>query len=238
MWVYLNKAGVPERQFAQRMPRLYRLIYDKWRIDELYDATVVGMVDALADIFTMADKWIVDGTLARVTAALAALAGTLLRTLQTGRVQVYAATMLVGLAGIGWFLATPHANVTIDDSAIRASGEVKLSAAPGYGYSYDWKGLGDADSRLAQRADVTVRLQPGEKKDVTVTVKNAFGLETARTISVARPGLPPGAKPPPQPNVPGMVRPDIPTGDVQGDDIHKLLLPRGTDKPADKGGHQ
>jgi len=31
----------------------------KWRIDELYDATVVGMVDALADIFTMADKWII-----------------------------------------------------------------------------------------------------------------------------------------------------------------------------------
>ena len=37
-----------ERRFAERMPGLYRLMYDKWRIDELYDATVVGMVDALA----------------------------------------------------------------------------------------------------------------------------------------------------------------------------------------------
>ncbi len=237
MWVYLNRAGQPERRFAERAGWLYRLIYDKWRIDELYDATVVGMVDALADIFTMADKWIIDGLLARVTAALTALIGTLLRALQTGRVQVYAATMLVGLAGVGWFLATPHAEVTVDDSAVRASGEVKLSAAPGYGYSFDWKGLGDADSRLAQRADVTVRLQPGEKKDVTVTVKNAFGLETARTISVARPGLPPGSKPLEAPKVPGVLRPDIPTGEIPIEDIHKLLLPGGA-KPADKGGQQ
>ena len=53
--------GEPERAFARSVPGLYKLIYDKWRIDELYDATVVGMVDALADIFTMSDKWIVDG---------------------------------------------------------------------------------------------------------------------------------------------------------------------------------
>jgi NADH-quinone oxidoreductase subunit L len=99
MYVYLNKAGAPERAFAERMPGLYRLIYDKWRVDELYDAVVVGMVDALAEIFTMADRWIIDGLIARLTAALTALIGTLLRALQTGRVQVYAASMLVGSPG-------------------------------------------------------------------------------------------------------------------------------------------
>ena len=230
MYVYLNRAGIPERRFAERMPGLYRLVYDKWRVDELYDATVVGMVDALADIFTMADRWIIDGILARLTAALTALVGTLLRTLQTGRVQVYAASMLVGVAGIGWFLATPHAEVVVDDTTVRASGEVKLAAAPGYGYSFKWEGLGAADSKLSERSSVTVRLQPGEKKDVTVKVTNAFGREALRTISVARPGLPPGARPPEPPKAPGMVRPDIPTGEIQGDDIHKLLLPRGGDK--------
>jgi NADH-quinone oxidoreductase subunit L len=234
MVVYLNRGGQPERDFAKRAGWFYRLVYDKWRIDELYDATIVGMVDALADIFTMADKWIIDGVLARFTAGVTALVGTLLRALQTGRVQVYAATMLVGLAGVGWFLAMPHASVTVDESGLRASGEVKLSAATGYGYSYDWKGLGDADSKLAQRADVTVRLQPGEKKDVSVTVKNAFGLETTRTVSVARPGLPPGAKGAEGPRVPGMVRPDIPTGEIPADEIHKLLMPRG----AGNGGQQ
>jgi NADH-quinone oxidoreductase subunit L len=244
MYVYLNKAGAPERAFAERAPGLYKLIYDKWRVDELYDAVVVGMVDALAEIFTMADRWFIDGLLARLTAALTALFGTLLRALQTGRVQVYAASMLVGLAGVGWYMATPHAEVIVDDTTVRATGEVKLSAAPGYGYSFKWDGLGAADSALSERKDVTVRLQPGEKKDVTVKVTNAFGRETTRTIQVARPGLPPGARPPDAarlpdaPKLPGMVRPDIPTGDIQGDDIHKLLMPRGADKPADKGADQ
>jgi NADH-quinone oxidoreductase subunit L len=238
MYVYLNRAGLPERTFAERMPRLYRLIYDKWRIDELYEATVVGMVDALADIFTMADRWIVDGVLARLSAAFVALAGTLLRTLQTGRVQVYAASMLVGLAGIGWFMVTPHADVRVDDSELRSSGEVKLSAAPGFGYSFKWDGLGAADSKLAERADVTVRLQTGEKKDVTVKVTNAFGRETTRTISVARPGTPVAAKPGEAPRVPAMARPDIPLGEIPGDDIHKLLLPRGADKGDEKGGQK
>jgi NADH-quinone oxidoreductase subunit L len=141
-------------------------------------------------------------------------------------------------------MATPHAEVVVDDTTVRATGEVKLSAAPGYGYSFKWEGLGAADSKLSERSAVTVRLQPGEKKDVTVKVTNAFGRETARTVSVVRPGLPPGARPadapkmPDAPRAPGMVRPDIPTGEIPGDDIHKLLMPRGADKPADKGANQ
>jgi NADH-quinone oxidoreductase subunit L len=235
MYVYLNRAGAPERKFAEDWPRLYRLIYDKWRIDELYDATVVGMVDALADIFTMADRWLVDGILARLTAALTALIGTLLRALQTGRVQVYAASMLVGLAGVGWFLAAPHAEVIVDDTAVRSSGQVKLSAAPGYGYSFKWEGLGDAAAPPSTKAEASVQLQPGEKKDVTLKVTNAFGLEASRVVSVARPGLPPGAKAPEPQKVPYPVRTAVPAGDIPGDEIHKLLLPQGA---GDKGGKQ
>ncbi|MBK8256014.1 MAG: NADH-quinone oxidoreductase subunit L [Polyangiaceae bacterium] len=241
MYVYLNRAGQPEKVFAEKAGGLYRLIYDKWRIDELYDATVVGMVDALADIFTMADKWFIDGVLARLTAMLTALAGTLLRTLQTGRIQVYAAVMLLGLGGVGWFMVYPHADVTADDTSLRSTGEVKLAAAPGYGYTFRWEGLTGTDSQLTERSAVTVRLQPGEKKNVTVFVKNAFQLETSHTVALERPGLPPGAKAQSDgkgaapPNVPGMVRPDIPTGEIPADDIHKLLLPRGADQGNNKG---
>ncbi len=113
--IYAQRDGRPERAFARGFPRLYRLVYDKWRIDELYDATVVGMVDALADIFTMADKWIIDGILARVSAAVVGFLGTVLRALQTGRVQAYSASMVIGLAGLGWFLVRPHAAYSIDD---------------------------------------------------------------------------------------------------------------------------
>ena len=102
-----RRAGAGLRQ---GFPRLYGLVYDKWRIDELYDATVVGMVDALADIFTMADKWIIDGILAGSPPPWSASPGTVLRALQTGRVQAYSASMVIGLAGLGWFLVRPHAD--------------------------------------------------------------------------------------------------------------------------------
>ncbi len=188
MQIYWNKQGEPERRFIKAFPRLYALVYDKWRIDELYDATVIGMVDALADIFTMADKWIVDGILAKLSAAVVGFFGTVLRALQTGRVQVYSTAMVLGLAFFGWFMVRPHADVTVDDKALRQSGEVVITAAPGLGYSYRWEAPGVSTAAdFGPTEKLSVKLEPGEKKDVVLHVKNAFGKEGMKTIPVARP---------------------------------------------------
>jgi NADH-quinone oxidoreductase subunit L len=188
--VYYQRGGAPERDFARGFPRLYKLVYDKWRIDELYDAAVVGMVDALADIFVMADKWIVDGILARLSAAIVGALGTVLRAFQTGRVQAYATSMVIGLAGLGWFMVRPHADVAIDDSSFRQSGEVKLSAAPGLGYTYHWERPGKL---VAEGPEFTLKLEPGESEEVTLEVVNAFHGKAHQVIPLARPA--PGKKP-------------------------------------------
>jgi NADH-quinone oxidoreductase subunit L len=194
MYIYWNKAGAPERRFADRFPRLHRLIYDKWRIDELYEATVIGMVDALADIFTMADKWIVDGILAKLTAAVVGFIGTVLRAFQSGRVQAYSASMIVGLAGLGWFLLRPHAEVSVDDKRLKQTGEVVLSAAPGLGYSYRWESKDVKTSpEFSPARDLTIRLEPGEKREVKLFVRNAFAQESVETVAVERPGQKRGA---------------------------------------------
>jgi NADH-quinone oxidoreductase subunit L len=193
IYVYWNRQGAPEVRFAQRWPRLYRLIYDKWRIDELYDATVVGMVDALADIFTMADAWIIDGVVAKLTAAVVGFTGTVLRALQTGRAQVYAALMVVGMAGIGMFTVLPHANVSVDDGNLRQTGQVLIKAAPGPGYSYKWAGTGvPTGPDFSKNRQIQLELKPGEKKDIVLTVRNAFHSEATETITVVRPGRPGG----------------------------------------------
>ncbi|XXY23486.1 NADH-quinone oxidoreductase subunit L [Sorangium sp. So ce216] len=218
MLVYWNRRGEPERRFAQQFPRFHGLIYDKWRIDELYNATVVGMVDALADIFTMADKWIIDGVIAKLSAALVGFFGTVLRALQTGRVQVYAASMVIGLAGVGWFMVKPHADANIDDAELRRSGEVRLSAAPGLGYRYRWEAPGLPQRDFSEATDVTVKLEPGEKKDVVLRVRNAFDREATETFSFSRP---PGRKTPTDPttmrvpNVPTLLPGTIPAGQIQ-----------------------
>jgi NADH-quinone oxidoreductase subunit L len=176
--VYETGGGKAERDFAQSFPRLYRLMYDKWRIDELYDATVVGMVDALADIFTMADKWIIDGILARVSAGVVSLAGTILRAFQTGRVQAYSAAMVIGMAGVAWFLGKAHADITIDDSAFRTSGQLTLSAPAGVGYHYKWvvtnPAAKDAKPESSEARELTVTLNPGDQKEVVLEVENVF----------------------------------------------------------------
>jgi NADH-quinone oxidoreductase subunit L len=221
MVVYLNKGGAPEEQFKKAAPGLYKLLYDKWRIDELYDATVVGMVDALADIFTTADKWIIDGILAKVSAALVGFFGTVLRTFQTGRMQVYAAAMTIGLAGLGWFLVRPHAEATVDDTKLRAGGEVVISAAPGPGYTYRWEGTGPGDQKdFGATREVKVTLNPGEKKDVVLHVRNAFAQEARHSIPITRPGRGVPQVPPPVQGAP-------PGGVVPQDKIHELVNPRG-----------
>ncbi|WP_437910676.1 NADH-quinone oxidoreductase subunit L [Sorangium sp. So ce327] len=225
MLVYWNKRGEPERRFAESVPGLYRLIYDKWRIDELYNATVVGMVDAIADIFTMADKWIIDGIIAKLSAALVGFFGTVLRALQTGRVQVYAASMVVGLAGVGWFLVKPHADANVDDAELRRSGEVRLSAAPGLGYRYRWEAPGLPARDFSEAADVTVKLEPGETKDVVLRVRNAFDREATETFSFSRPA---GRKTPAGPTTMlGSDVPALPPGATPAEQIHDLIQPRG-----------
>jgi NADH-quinone oxidoreductase subunit L len=192
--VYAQRNGGPERTFARSFPRLYQLMVDKWRIDELYDATVVGMVDALADIFTMADKWIVDGILAKLSAALVGFLGTVLRAFQTGRVQAYSASMVIGLAGLGWFLVKPHADVTIDSKAFKSTGQATLSAAPGLGYHYRWelKGSAGADAKSEAKSDArefTVTLNPGESKEVVLEVESAFKTVAREVIPLSRPNM-------------------------------------------------
>jgi NADH-quinone oxidoreductase subunit L len=214
-WViYEQRGGAPERAFATSFPRFYKLVYDKWRIDELYDATVVGMVDALADIFTMADRWIIDGILAKVSAALVGALGTILRALQTGRVQAYSASMVIGLAVLGWFLVSPHAAVSVDERALKTSGTVTLTAAPGLGYHYHWEvkpgaaapASSGTPNGKAEGREFVVTLSPGESKEVVLEVESAFKSTTREIVPVMRPaapGQPPQGSPtPPVPAAP------------------------------------
>jgi NADH-quinone oxidoreductase subunit L len=190
--VYAQGGGKAERNFQASFPRLYGLIYDKWRIDELYDATVIGMVDALADIFVMADQWFVDGILAKLSALIVSSVGSLLRLFQTGRVQVYAASMAVGVLGVGWFMTTPHAAYSIDQANLSTTGEVLVKPAPGLGYQYKWSGDGVKQNDFSALTDYSFVVEPGKTRKVTLAVKNAFGRESDETITISRPVPKPG----------------------------------------------
>ncbi|HYQ15160.1 MAG TPA: hypothetical protein VEQ58_05375, partial [Polyangiaceae bacterium] len=150
--------------------------------------TVIGAVDSLAEFGAWADKWIVDGILAKLSSFIVRSAGSLLRQLQTGRIQAYAAVMVIGLGSIGWFLVAPHANAKV--VANHAVGAYSVTATPGLGYSYRWDEDGDGkpDSEaFGDKSTVAINLDVAKQRTVQLEVKNAFGQVAKRSFELSRP---------------------------------------------------
>jgi NADH-quinone oxidoreductase subunit L len=187
-YVYVQMKGEPARSFAEAFPRLHQFVYDKLKVDEFYEETVIGAVDSLAEFGAWADKWIVDGLLAKLSAFLVRSTGSALRLIQTGRIQAYAAVMVVGLGLVGWFLVAPHASAKV--VANHASGAYSVTATPGLGYSYRWDEDGDGkwdDSDFGDKAQVSFELDVDKSRTVALEVKNAFGQRAVRTFELKRP---------------------------------------------------
>jgi NADH-quinone oxidoreductase subunit L len=189
-WMYIAQAGRPAKSLAEAMPGLHKLLMDKWRIDELYEVTVLAMVDALADTFAVFDQSVVDGLLPRLSSLIVVGLGTVLRVFQNGVVHVYAAFMVVGLAATGWFFVAPHADATV---TVSDNGDYVVQASPGMGYSYQWDTNGDGtpdEKTFGNTQQVKVHLDPGKSQTVRLEVQNAFGLHGAKEIPITRPSAP------------------------------------------------
>jgi NADH-quinone oxidoreductase subunit L len=103
--LFLNRRDISQRIEA-RQPRWYSVLFNKYYVDELYDAVVVtpivkGSEKLLWNIIDVGIiDWLVNGT-ARALAAVSR-AG---RMIQTGVTQGYAFVFLLGVVAIlGWLL--------------------------------------------------------------------------------------------------------------------------------------
>jgi NADH-quinone oxidoreductase subunit L len=98
------------RDIADTMSRnfagLYRLLLNKYYVDEAYDAAVVRPIQVASQeaLWRGLDVRVVDGAV-NGTGALVAAGSDLLRRLQTGSVRAYAGSMFVGVVLIlGYYL--------------------------------------------------------------------------------------------------------------------------------------
>ncbi len=98
-WMYAAPSKVPGR-LARGLGRLYRASYDKFYIDELYQAIIVKPTRAIAVLCKYVDIYLVDG-LVRLVAWIPRVVGRdLLAPFQNGLVQFYAAVMALGVAAL------------------------------------------------------------------------------------------------------------------------------------------
>ena len=132
---YLKGSNVPAKLVAQ-FGGLHGLLMDKWRVDELYDATVLAGSRGLARLCANFDRYVVDGILTHVTSQSVAGLSFLFTRLQTGLVHAYGAVMAVGLFFVAFHFVVPHADPAVVGDPTGLS--VELAANQGLGYEYRW----------------------------------------------------------------------------------------------------
>jgi NADH-quinone oxidoreductase subunit L len=100
---YLKQPDLPARVVA-KFPVLYEYIYNKYFIDELYDASVVEPLKNGSEfLWHGVDETVIDGTV-NGSASTVAWLSSHLRKLETGFVQNYALAILIGVVVITGYL--------------------------------------------------------------------------------------------------------------------------------------
>jgi NADH-quinone oxidoreductase subunit L len=98
-YMYLKKPSFPKR-LAERFKLLYHLIRNKWFVDEIYDFLFVNPIKRGSTVlWTFFDAKVVDG-MVNGSGWLVQWVSSVLKRVQTGYVQNYALSILVGVGAI------------------------------------------------------------------------------------------------------------------------------------------
>jgi len=101
---YRQKSTLPAR-LAADLPGSYKLLANKYYVDEFYGATVVKPLLGFSKVFL---EWVVDvgilGGLAWLLGGIAMLAGAILQRWQSGNLRSYAAWLAAGAAAVLLFM--------------------------------------------------------------------------------------------------------------------------------------
>ena len=105
--LYVRRPELPGR-IAASLATFYKLLHEKYYVDEIYDAVIVRPVVKLSDrlLFRWVDAGLIDGVAVNGSArAVQAFAGRVLKHAQTGFAQSYIFLMIVGtVAVVGYLL--------------------------------------------------------------------------------------------------------------------------------------
>ena len=103
--IWLRKRAVADAM-ARTFSPLYKLLLNKYYVDELYDATIVQPIKVVSQrgLWRGFDVRVIDGAV-NGTGALVSGGAAVLRRLQTGSVRAYAGSLFVGVVLVlGYYL--------------------------------------------------------------------------------------------------------------------------------------
>ncbi|MBI2619418.1 MAG: NADH-quinone oxidoreductase subunit L, partial [Ignavibacteriales bacterium] len=104
--VYLRRTELAE-QYRKKFPRIHGLLFNKYYVDEVYDASVVKPIVGMSDrmLWKVFDVSIIDGAV-NGTARLVGVVAQRIKQIQTGLAQSYATFFIAGILLIlTWLMA-------------------------------------------------------------------------------------------------------------------------------------
>jgi NADH-quinone oxidoreductase subunit L len=104
-FIWLKRREIADRA-AAAFPRVYRLLLNKYYVDEMYDATIVQPIRIVSQegLWRGIDVNVIDGAV-NATASIVDGSSSLLRRLQSGSVRAYAGSLFIGVVLIlGYYL--------------------------------------------------------------------------------------------------------------------------------------
>jgi NADH-quinone oxidoreductase subunit L len=103
--MYKNGPGDKAAQMKARFEFLHRALTNKYWIDELYHAAVVTPLRSVSQVlFALIDRAAIEFAMVRGPGYVLLGFGELARRVQTGEVQTYLVGVVLGLAGLAWYL--------------------------------------------------------------------------------------------------------------------------------------
>jgi NADH-quinone oxidoreductase subunit L len=100
---YALYAKAAKDPLPEKLGGLSRAMRNRFYFDELYEATVIRLHDAISAVAGWLDRWIIDGFCVGLVRGGTDFAGRALRLVQTGNLQTYAFLFVLGVALLLYF---------------------------------------------------------------------------------------------------------------------------------------
>jgi len=179
----------PELKLANKFiisyPRIYRTVYNKFWVDEIYERTVVKLFNLLSIIsYQLLDRLIIDGIVNLLAESIFILSSIFRYILHSsGKIQRYIMFMLLGMLIILFYIAYPVTDIKVEVDNIGGV-YFKLPAYPGYKFKFDFDGDGKWDKVTKEgEKGVYKRFLPGVY-DIKIEITNNWGITVTKRIKV------------------------------------------------------
>ena len=169
-------------EITTKLPSSVRsFLWDKWRFDELYGATILRWNKALAVFSGRIDQSFVDTLLTKATSKAVEIGSWIFTRIQVGVVHAYALVLVLGLLGVSWWFLYPHVDVEVEATSNSAS----FSVGRGFGYEYRYDLDGDGNFDI-----------PPQPQHVTIDLADDINdAAVGRVVALVRAALAPNQTP-------------------------------------------